>query len=84
LFAIAYLVRPFPTTGEGSSIGYGPFLQVILTVSLGIGLGISLLVIRAGHPNPEKRVRAMALLLAIPVVLLIGVAGTCLPFVGAA
>jgi len=72
LFAIPYLLR---------SSTYGPGLQTILTISLGIGLGLSLLVIRFGQPDPERRSRALALLLAVPVILLIGVAGTCLPFV---
>ncbi len=60
----------------------GPALQQILTVSLGIGLGISLLLIRLGRPDPARPLRAMALLLAIPVILLLGVAGLCLPFTG--
>ena len=72
LFAIPYLF--------GSST-YGPGLQAILTISLGIGLGLSLLVIHFAHPDPERRTRAMALFLAVPVVLLLGVAGSCLPFV---
>lgn len=72
LFAIPYLL---------TSTTYGPGLQTILTIALGIGLGLSLLVIRFGQPDPGRRSRAMALLLAVPVILLIGVAGTCLPFV---
>jgi hypothetical protein len=72
LFAIPYLLR--------SSIS-GPNLQTILTISLGIGLALSLVVIQYAHPDPERRSRAMALLLAVPVILLLGVAGTCLPFV---
>ena len=72
LFAIPYLLR---------SSTYGPGLQTILTISLLIGLGLSLLVIHLAHPDPERSSRAMALLLAVPVVLLLGVAGTCLPFV---
>jgi hypothetical protein len=72
LFAIPYLL--------GSST-YGPGLQTILTISLGIGLGLSLVVIHLAHPDPERRTRAMALFLAVPVILLLGVAGSCLPFV---
>jgi hypothetical protein len=74
VFAVAYLGRSF-------QYGVGPILQGILTIALGIGLGLSLLVIRYAQPDPERRSRAMALLLAAPVILLIGVAGTCLPFV---
>jgi hypothetical protein len=61
----------------------GSVMQQILTVSLGIALGISLLLIRLGHPDPGRPLRAMTLLLAIPVILLLGVAGLCLPFTGA-
>ena len=73
LFAVVYLGRPF-------AYGAGPIAQLILTIALGIGLAISLLIIRSGRPDPGRRTRAMGLLLAVPVILLVGVAGLCLPF----
>ena len=72
-FAVVYL-------GRSTMYGAGPIAQLVLTVSLAIGLAISLLVIRRGRPDPDKRPRALALLLAVPVILLLGVAGLCLPF----
>ena len=76
-FAVVYL-------GRSTMYGAGPIAQLVLTVSLAIGLAISLLVIRRGRPDPDRRARAIALLLAIPVILLVGVAGLCLPFTSVA
>jgi len=72
-FAVVYL-------GRSTMYGTGPIAQLVLTIVLGIGLAISLLVIRRGRPDPDRRSRAIALLLAVPVILLVGVAGLCLPF----
>lgn len=75
LFAAAYL-------GPATTYGYGVIAQAILTASLGVGLAISLAIIARGRPDPAQPSRAMVILLVVPVVLLLGVAGLCLPFVG--
>jgi hypothetical protein len=59
-------------------------LQVILTIALAVGLAISLIVIQLGHPDPGRPGRAMTILLVAPVIMLLGVAGSCLPFAGQA
>jgi hypothetical protein len=76
-FAVVFL-------GQVSTNPYvtGWFLLVILSISLGIALAMSLVFITLGRPDPERRSRAIAILLAIPIVLLVGVAGTCVPFTG--
>jgi hypothetical protein len=74
-FAIQYLVIPAP----GSYVG-GSGLQTILTISLLVTIGISLLWIHGVKPDPDRAGRALAIFLAVPLVLLIGVAGLCLPF----
>jgi hypothetical protein len=75
LFAMVYLTRDY-------AYGSGVVLQGILTISLLITLGISLLWVRWRRPDPSTVGRATAVFLALPVVLLVGVAGLCLPFVG--
>ncbi len=77
LFAIPYLLGP-------THYGSGPVLQGILTVSLLVGLGISAVFLRVIHPDPDRAGRALAILLVIPVVVLVGITGLCLPFVGTA
>jgi hypothetical protein len=57
-------------------------LQGILTISLLIALGLSLLWLRWRRPDPTTVGRATAVFLALPVILLVGVAGLCLPFEG--
>ena len=57
--------------------------QLILTIALVITFVISLVWIRARRPDPERVGRALAILLVVPVVLLVGVAGLCLPFIPA-
>lgn len=52
---------------------------VVLTVSLAIALAMSLATIRQADPDPDRPARAAALLLALPMVLLLGIAGLCLP-----
>lgn len=76
LFAITYL-GPWATY-------YGQGLQTILTIALAIGLAISLIVIQLGRPDPGRADRAVTILLVVPVILLLGVAGSCLPFTGLA
>jgi hypothetical protein len=75
-FAIPYL-GPWATS-------YGSLLQTILTIALAVGLAISLIVIQLARPDPGRPGRAMTILLVVPVILLLGVAGSCLPFAGQA
>ena len=76
LFAIPYVFR--------SAYGSGVILQAILTVALLIGLAISLVVMRAVHPDPARVGRALTILLVVPVIVLLGISGLCLPFVPSA
>ena len=79
-YGVVWLLFATRYFGWPTIYGLGPFLQLILTIAMGIGLAISLLVIRRGRPDPDRQWRATALLLVVPVVLLVGVAGLCLPF----
>jgi hypothetical protein len=74
LFATQYLL--------GADIS-GPGLQTILTISLLVTVGISLIWIAVVKPDPDRAGRALAIFLAVPLVLLIGVAGLCVPFLPA-
>ncbi len=73
LFAIPYLLRE-------SSYGFGPILQGVLTVSLLLGLLVSWLVMRTLHPDPTHVGRALTILVVVPVIVLLGISGLCLPF----
>ena len=57
-------------------------LRMVLTVALLIALGLSLLWLRSRRPDPSDLSRALAVFLVVPVILLIGVAGLCVPFLG--
>lgn len=72
LFATQYL-RPGATYG-------GPY-QAILTGALGVGFLISIGWLAWRKPDPTRVARAMVVFLVVPVVLLVGIAGACLPFV---
>lgn len=72
LFATQYLVR-------GSA--YGGSYQAILTGALIVGLAISVAWLSWRKPDPTRVGRAMVVFLVVPVVLLVGIAGACLPFV---
>lgn len=74
-FGVQYLLLPSP----GSYVS-GSSLQVILTISLVIALVVSLAWIYRTRPDPERVGRALTILLAVPIVLLVAVAGLCLPF----
>jgi hypothetical protein len=76
-FAAVYLARP---TGYGT----GPLLQMILSIALIVALLPSLLWVARYRTDPTRTGRALVALLVVPVVLLVGVAGLCLPFVGSA
>ena len=75
-FGVQYLLLPWPS----SSYVSGSLLQVILTISLVIALVVSLAWIYRTRPDPERVGRALTILLAVPIVLLVAVAGLCLPF----
>lgn len=75
LFAIPFLLRT-------STYGYGPFAQGILTVVLLFGLLCSFLVMRTLHPDPARPGRALTTLLVVPVIVLLGISGLCLPVAG--
>ena len=75
LFGVQFLVLPAP----GAYVS-GSGLQTILTISLVIALLIGLVWVHAVRPDPDRAGRALAILLAVPLVLLIGVAGLCAPF----
>jgi hypothetical protein len=75
-FGVQFLVIPAP----GAYVS-GSGLQSILTISLVIALFIGLAWVHAARPDPDRTGRALAILLAAPLVLLVGVAGLCLPFV---
>jgi hypothetical protein len=77
LFAIPYLIRPGPSIGA-----FGPIAQGILTIALLLGLLISFAIMRALHPNPAHVGRALTILLVVPVIVLLGISGLCLPFAG--
>ena len=74
-FAVQYLLLPAPESYAG-----GSGLQTILTIALLVTVGISLIWIAMVKPDPDRASRALTILLAVPLVLLIGVAGLCLPF----
>jgi hypothetical protein len=73
LFGVAFFASPTDT------LDFDFVLFAVLTVALGIASAMSFSIIRVARPDAERRGRALVLLLAIPVVLLLGVAGLCLP-----
>lgn len=70
----------FLTTGPGGGLDFGQLMLAILTVSLIIGLLLSMAWVSRRRPDPTQIGRAMVGLLVVPVILLLGVAGICLPF----
>lgn len=73
LFGAVYFLQPV-------TYNAGLFFQGVLTVALLIALVISRLWISGRRPDPGNAGRAMVVFLVVPVILLIGVAGLCLPF----
>jgi hypothetical protein len=57
-------------------------LQVVLTAALLLVLLVGLLWVARVRPDPTRTGRALLILLVVPVVLLVGVAGLCVPFLG--
>ena len=80
-YGIVWLLFAIPYLGRASSYGAGPIAQGILTVALLLGIGISFLTMRFLHPDPSHVGRALVIFLVVPVVLLLGISGLCLPFV---
>lgn len=75
LFATVYLRPPEP------GMDFGVVLQGILTAALLGGLGLSALWLAFVRPDPAHALRATTILLALPMILLLGIAGLCVPFV---
>jgi hypothetical protein len=75
LFATVYLTRQ-------NTFGTGFMLQVVLTAALLLVLLVGLLWVARVRPDPTRTGRALLILLVVPVVLLVGVAGLCVPFLG--
>jgi hypothetical protein len=73
LFGLAYYLSP------PRPLDFEFVVFAVLTVALGVALLLSIGVIRAARPDAERPTRALVLLLVIPVALLLGVAGLCLP-----
>jgi hypothetical protein len=73
LFAAVYLTQPVLYNA-------GLFFQGVLTVALLIALALSLAWLRRRRPDPGNAWRAMVVFLVVPVILLIGIAGLCLPY----
>jgi quinol-cytochrome oxidoreductase complex cytochrome b subunit len=78
-YGIVWLLFAIPFLSRSASSGFA--LQGLLTVALGITVAISLLLVGAGGPDPSRPSRAIVILLVVPVILLLGVAGLCLPYV---
>lgn len=74
LFCIGY-----STQTASSWLDLRFLLLGVLTVALLIGLAMSIVINRFVHPDAERPTRALALLLAVPAVLLMAVSGLCLP-----
>jgi len=72
-FGVAYLVSP-PRPFDFEFV-----LFPVLTMALVITLAMSLGIIRSIRPDAARPTRALVLLLVVPVILLLGVAGLCLP-----
>ncbi len=72
-FGVAFFVSPTQT------LDFDFVLFAVLTVALVITLAMSLSIIRSLRPDAAQPTRALILLLVVPVILLLGVAGLCLP-----
>lgn len=76
VFGLAFIATPART------LDFDFVLFAVLTLALLVTLALSLGIIRSIRPDPERPTRALALLLVVPVILLLGVAGLCLPATG--
>lgn len=76
LFAIRYLtVTPSPP----GLLDFSELYLPVLTVTLLAGLAIAWWVVRSGRPDPDRPTRAVALLVAVPLLYLGAVVGLCVP-----
>lgn len=73
VFAIAFLR---PGTSQAAYVGGGALL-LILAVAMLIALSLGLAWVASRHPAAERAEAALGVMLAVPVVLLIVVAGLC-------
>lgn len=71
-FAALYGREPKP-----SGLDMRSFLEGFLAIALIVGLIVSMIAIRLRHPNAERGARAVAILLVIPLVILLGISGLC-------
>jgi cation transport ATPase len=76
LYLVTYLVLSAGMLMSDAFYGVGVMAVVILTAVLAIALGISFAWIRRRHLDAGRE-GAMATLVALPLVLLVGVAGLC-------
>jgi hypothetical protein len=83
-YGLVWLAFAAVFLGRSTGYGTGPLLQVILSGALVFALLLSLVWIGGHRTDPSRAGRALVALLVVPVVLLVGVAGLCLPFVGSA
>ena len=81
LYLVTYLVLSAGMLMSDAFYGTGPIAILILAVVLTIALAISLAWIRGRHLDAGHD-GAMATLVAVPLVLLVGVAGLCLTTTG--
>jgi hypothetical protein len=79
-YALVWVVFAVPYLTQEMHFNYGPFAQAILSVALVAGLVLSGVWIRRARTHPADLTRAFAVMLSVPLVILIGVAGLCVPY----
>lgn len=77
-YAIVYGLLAALLIGPANQGGYGTVALVVLTVTLGIALLLSIQWIATKRRSADRLDGALAVLLAVPMVLLVAVAGLCL------
>lgn len=75
-FAIRYLTMP---PSRPSVLDFSELYLPVLTVTLLVGLAIAWWVVRSGRPDPDRPARAVAMLVAVPLLYLGAVVGLCVP-----
>jgi hypothetical protein len=79
-YAIVWVLFAVPYLTQEMHFNYGPLAQAILSVALVAGLVLCWVWIRRARTHPADLTRALAVMLSVPLVILIGVAGLCVPF----